>query len=50
MKSIEVEYQRYCKLLEFAGKPSPMFEDYVVSKGLKLEDYLTIEDMVDRNL
>jgi hypothetical protein len=47
MKQVEVEYNRYASLCEFTGKPVPMFEDYVTSKGLNVEDYLTPEELSD---
>lgn len=42
---VEVDYQRYSKLCEFTGKPIPMYEQYLVQRGLPLEKYLTEEEL-----
>lgn len=47
MNQVELDYQRYTKLCEFAGKPVPMFEQYLASRGLPLEKYLTPEELED---
>lgn len=48
MKSqVEIEYQRYAQMQEFVGKPVPMFEDYLVMRGLNPEDHLTPEELAD---
>jgi hypothetical protein len=50
MKStVEIEYERYASLLTFTGKPVPLYEEYLVQKGLPLDKYLTPDELDDAN-
>ena len=44
-EQIEIEYKRYADLCRFTNKKVPMFEEYVLKRGLRLEDYLTKEEL-----
>ena len=44
-EQVEIDYQRYADLCRFTGKEVPLFEQYLVKRGLRLEDYLTKEEL-----
>lgn len=45
MNQVEVDYERYANLCRTVGKPVPMFEKYIIDRGLDPKDHLTKEEL-----